>query len=112
MPTSDVSGLPMLPATSTFQPAVASIAPRSAVVVVLPFVPVTPTRGFDRSRAPSSISETVGMPRARAAATGGASEGTPGLLTTIPTPSRKTSSQSPSRISASIPALSNRLSAS
>ena len=102
----------MLPATSTFQPAVSSIAPRSALVVVLPFVPVTPISGLDSSRDPSSISETIGMPRALAAATGGASEGTPGLFTTVPTPSRNESSQSPSWISASIPALSNPLSAS
>ena len=56
----------MLPATSTGDPAASRIAPSSAVVVVFPFVPVTPSSGFGSSRAPSSISEITGMPRARA----------------------------------------------
>ena len=94
-PTSDVNGRPMFPATSAFHPAASSTAPSNAVVVVFPFVPVTPISGFDRRRAPSSISEIAGMPRARAAATGGASAGTPGLFTTRPTPSRRWSAQAP-----------------
>ena len=66
-PTRLVSGRPMLPATSAGTPAASNIAPSSAVVVVLPFVPVIPTIGFASSRAPSSISEMTGMPRSRAA---------------------------------------------
>ena len=44
-----------------------SIAPSSSVVVVLPFVPVTPTIGFGSSRDASSISLQTGIPRSRAA---------------------------------------------
>ncbi len=44
-------------------PAAANIAPSSSLVVVLPFVPVTPTNGLVSSREPSSISQT--RPRAR-----------------------------------------------
>ena len=69
-PTSEVSGRPMLPATSTGTPAAWNIAPRSAVVVVLPFVPVTPTIGFASRRAPSSISEITLDAGGRAATTG------------------------------------------
>ena len=39
----DESGVPTLPATATSRPAARKIAPSSSVVVVLPFVPVTPT---------------------------------------------------------------------
>ncbi len=59
-PTRDVSGRPTLPATSTGVPADRKTAPSSSVVVVLPFVPVTPRIGFGRSRAPSSISLHTG----------------------------------------------------
>ncbi len=100
-PTRLVSGRPMFPATSAGTPAAANMAPSSAVVVVLPFVPVTPRIGFGSSRAPSSISEITSMPRARAAATGGASPGTPGLLTTSPTPSSSASCHGPRWTSAS-----------
>ena len=44
-----------------------SIAPSSSVVVVFPFVPVTPRIGFGSSRAASSISLQTGIPRSRAA---------------------------------------------
>ena len=54
----------MLPATSAGTPAASNIAPSSAVVVVFPFVPVIPMIGFSSRRAPSSISEMTGMPRA------------------------------------------------
>ena len=40
-----------------------SIAPSSSVVVVFPFVPVTPTIGFSSSREASSISDQTGIPR-------------------------------------------------
>ena len=68
-PTSDVSGRPMLPVTSTGRPAASKTAPSNAVVVVLPLVPVTPRMGFGSSLAPSSISEITGRPRTRAAST-------------------------------------------
>ena len=54
----------------------------SSAVVVLPLVPVTPTSGLGSRRAASSTSLHTGTPAARAAATGAASPGTPGLLTT------------------------------
>ena len=57
------------PATSTGRPAARKIAPSSSVVVVLPFVPVTPRSGVRRAGAkPSSTSLQTGIPRARAAA--------------------------------------------
>ena len=65
---SSVSARPMFPATGA-----PSISPRSAVVVVFPFVPVTPRIGVESSRPPSSISLQTGMPRSRAAVTRGAS---------------------------------------
>ena len=52
----------MLPATSAGIPAVSNMAPSSAVVVVLPLVPVMPMIGFASRRAPSSISEMTGIP--------------------------------------------------
>ena len=63
-----VSGVPTFPATATSRPAARKIAPSSSVVVVLPFVPVTPTN-FEpgSSRNPSSTSDHTGMPRSRAA---------------------------------------------
>ncbi len=53
----------------------------SSVVVVLPLVPVIPTRGLGSSRAASSISLQTGTPAVRAPSTGTASPGTPGLFT-------------------------------
>ena len=47
---SDVSGRPTFPPTATSRPAARKIAPRSSVVVVFPFVPVTPMNGRGRSR--------------------------------------------------------------
>ena len=53
-------------------PAARKIAPSSAVVVVLPFVPVTPTnREPGSSRKPSSTSDHTGTPRSRAATSSG-----------------------------------------
>ena len=70
----------MLPATSAGTPAASNIAPSSAVVVVFPLVPVIPMIGFSSRRAPSSISEMTGIPRASAAATGGACRRDAGAL--------------------------------
>ena len=65
----------MFPATATSRPAARKIAPSSAVVVVFPFVPVTPTKRVPAgsSRKPSSTSDQTGTPRSRAAATSGRS---------------------------------------
>ena len=89
-PSRSDSARPTLPATGA-----PSITPRSSLVVVFPFVPVTPTIGFPSSREPSSISLQTGIPRARAAATSDASPGTPGLLISVSTPSSKRSSSVP-----------------
>ncbi len=71
----------MLPPTRTSPPPSLSIAPRAAVVVDLPLVPVTAaTRPF-RCRKASSISARTGTPTARAASSSGSSQGTPGETT-------------------------------
>jgi hypothetical protein len=85
-PTSDDSGVPTFPASATGRPASRQMAPSSSVVVVLPFVPVTATNRFGRSRQASSSSPSTGTPRSRAAAITDASFGTPGLFTTQATP--------------------------
>src|SRR5579862_2109909 len=95
-----VSGRPTFPATATSRPAARKIAPRSSVVVVFPFVPVTPTNWLPLSRRyPSSTSLQIGSARARAAAASGDSAGTPGLLTTSSIPSSSDSSTDPTRTS-------------
>src|SRR6266702_3065111 len=75
----------MLPTASAESPATRSRCATSAVVVVLPFVPVIATVRVlpppplpARARNPRSTSEKIGTPAARAAARGGASGGTPG----------------------------------
>ena len=66
-PTSDVSGRPTLPATSTGLSAARKTAPRSSLVVVLPFVPVTPRIGFgSESRAELDLAPHGDPARARA----------------------------------------------
>ena len=87
------SGVPTFPASATGSPASRQIAPSSSVVVVFPFVPVTATNRFGRSRQASSSSPSTGTPRSRAATIPGASFGTPGLFTTTAAPS---SSSTPS----------------
>ena len=77
------SGVPMLPATRTGRGCSARSAPVSAVVVVLPFVPVIANVSASVARQPSSSSPITGTPRARAAASAGWSTGTPGLTTTM-----------------------------
>ncbi len=87
----ELSGVPMLPATATSRPASRKIAPRSSLVVDLPFVPVTASRRVPAPASrlqPSSSSDQTGIPRARACATSGSSPGTPGDLTSSSTPSR------------------------
>ena len=65
------------------------------MVVVLPFVPVTATNRFGRSRQASSSSPSTGRPRSRAAAITGASFGTPGLFTTTAAPSSSSTPSTP-----------------
>ncbi len=88
-----LSGVCSLPARTADRPAASNIAPSSRTVVVFPFVPVTPRIGFPgSSRQPSSSSLQTGISRARAAAMGGASPGTPGLFTTTSTSCSRSSS--------------------
>ncbi len=91
-PGSSDSARPTLPATSTGTLPARSIAPTSSVVVVLPLVPVIPMIGLGSMRAASSTSLHTGTPARRAAATGGACPGTPGLLITAVTPASSNSS--------------------
>ena len=94
-PTSEDSDVPTFPARATCSPASRQIAPSSSVVVVLPFVPVTATNRFGRSRHASSSSPSTGRPRSRAAAITGASFGTPGLFTTTAAPSSSSTPSTP-----------------
>ena len=91
-PASADSGRPTFPATSHARPPERSIAPRSSVVVVLPFVPVTPAIGLGSIRAASSTSLHTGTPAARAATTWSVCDGTPGLFTTALSPCTGTTS--------------------
>src|SRR5439155_22849784 len=80
-----VGGGPMFPAASACSPAPRNRCATSAVVVVLPFVPVIAMQRVPdpaSARNPRSISDTTGTPAARAAASGAASGGTPGETTT------------------------------
>src|SRR5438132_3137354 len=95
VPSNPVSGRPTFPATATGSPAARNTAPSSSLVVVLPFVPVTPSSGFRNRRKPSSTSLQIGTRRARAAAGSGESPGTPGLLTSRSTSSSNCSSSVP-----------------
>ena len=69
----DVSGVPTFPATATSRPAARKIAPSSSVVVVLPFVPVTPTKRVpgqqadSRARPPTTPGSRARAPPRRAA---------------------------------------------
>jgi hypothetical protein len=71
-PTSDASGVPTFPATATGSPAVRHRCPTSSVTVVFPFVPVTATNRFGRSRQEASSSPITGIPTLRAPAITGA----------------------------------------
>jgi hypothetical protein len=82
-PTSDATAVPTLPATATGSPASRCTWPIHSVVVVFPFVPVTAISSLESSRQAISSSPTTASPAARAAATTGASCGTPGLLTSV-----------------------------
>ena len=68
------SGVPMLPATSTGRGCSDSSAPVSAVVVVLPLVPVMAMVSPSIARQPSSSSPISGRPRSRAGASCGPSQ--------------------------------------
>jgi hypothetical protein len=77
---------PMFPPTLTSRPASRSMAPRAAVVVDFPLVPVTATTSPARCRNPSSSSAITGTPARRAAWISGRSKGTPGDTTTSEAP--------------------------
>src|SRR5512137_171669 len=79
---SSQSGVPRLPPTKAARSSWKS-RPVSAVVVLLPLVPVMATTGTcSRSRKASSTSPTTGIPARRAAAMPGSVSGTPGDTTT------------------------------
>ena len=69
-------------------PAASRTAPRPAVVVDLPLVPVMAARRPRRWRKASSISAITSTPASRAACSSGRSHGTPGDTTTIEAPAK------------------------
>ena len=75
-------GVPILPPTSTGRTWARKSSPVSAVVVVLPFVPVMAMTSASIARQASSSSPTMGTPRARTRTRAGSVSGTPGLTTT------------------------------
>ncbi len=89
---------PMLPQTHAGRPVAATSRPASAVVVLLPFVPVIATHGARETWNASSSSATTGTPRRSAAASSGAVGGTPGLVTTMSAPSSSAASSRPAAI--------------
>src|SRR3954453_3767266 len=95
-PMRELSGVPTLPATATGSSAARQISPQSSATVVLPLVPVIPTKALGSARQASSTSPTTSTPRSRASRITAALSGTPGLLTTQRTRSRSPT-PSPSR---------------
>ena len=73
----------------------------SDVTVLLPFEPVTATTGASAARAKSSMSPTIGTPRAAAACSAGSRTDTPGLTTISAAVSNTGASKPPHRISTS-----------
>src|SRR6476620_6566087 len=73
---------PILPATTVYGFQAVNIAAQRLVVVVFPFVPVTPMIGAGQRRKKRLISISTATPAARAAASNGDSRGTAGLRTT------------------------------
>src|SRR5262245_29207369 len=96
----------MLPPTSTGRSCARKSSPVSAVVVVLPLVPVIAMTSASIARQASSSSPTIAIPRARTRESAGIVSGTPGLTTTSSAPSNAASgcppvhSRPPSRSSA------------
>ena len=88
-----VNERPTLPATATGDGGTEHRA-EQLVVVVLPFVPVTPINGFRRGESRARPRSRSGS-RIRAAAARGGLPGTPGLLISSSTPSSKPSSSFP-----------------
>src|SRR4029453_5530381 len=85
--TASIRGSPTLPAATAWTPEAVSMAAASSGVVVLPLVPVTPTRGMVATRGASSISLQTGIPAARAAWMSGWASGRPGATTSRARPS-------------------------
>ena len=77
-----LSALPRFPPVKTRRPAAASRCPQSAVVVLLPLVPVIPSSGSSMRREASSTSPITSRSRERASAKIASESGTPGLTTT------------------------------
>ncbi len=102
--TSD-SAVPMLPATTALAPPSSSMLPMSPVTVVLPLVPVTPTKGARRWRAANSTSLTSGMPASKVSTMGTARSRMPGLVTTRSIPVSRSSVQAPT--TTAMPSASN-----
>ena len=75
------TGSPMLPPRITRSPPARKTSVVSAVVVVLPLVPVIPAMWEGQARKKRSISLVTSMPRRRAVSTRGSSQATPGLTT-------------------------------
>src|SRR6266849_6508302 len=97
--TAATSGVPRLPPVKVRRPARSSARPTRLVVVLLPLVPVMATSGHGSSPKASSISLSTAMPRRTAAASTGASRGTPGLGTTRSIPASRSGPSSPRRSS-------------
>ena len=72
----------MLPTTNVFLFVNSIICPRSAVVVVFPFVPVIAASGARLTREAYSTSPMTGIPSSRARSSGAIPIGTPGLMNT------------------------------
>jgi hypothetical protein len=89
--------MPMFPATTASARHAVSIAAQRLVVVVFPFVPVTPMIGAGQWRKKRLISISIGTPAARAAASSGDSRGTAGFRTTSSVSVKSCSRCSPSR---------------
>ncbi len=74
--------MPMFPAATVSGRHCRSISAHSAVVLVLPLVPVTPITAAGHARRKRAISISTGTPAACAVAKNGLSRRTPGLRTT------------------------------
>jgi hypothetical protein len=100
--TTSQAGLPMFPQARALRPRgrpLAKIAAVSAVVVVLPLVPVTATTSSVRLKARLvSTSLKTGIPAASRRAMTGALRGMPGLLTVKPAFSTRSECPEPSQI--------------
>ena len=91
----NAAGRPRLPPAIARRPAAFAIKPTSVVTVLLPFVPVIAAVGACASRANSSMSPMMGMPRTAALIKNGSRSETPGDTMTCAAPSSSDSSNAP-----------------